>query len=181
MCFMALFLLQYHILIQLFPILKWCNQHDLKQCFITTRHTCLQVLKHACFILHLAVSQAMLNKLFKISHISQHYLHVFLWFCSIFLAFKTDTELNALNRCISNSLMKGRTFLERNFPGAMFGWILLNAFRSCSTLHRNHELLINTRTRQFRCLSENPFKRRETVLVVNHILLCKFVCQKAYW
>lgn len=148
-----------------------CNY---KAHLLTGSKACLLYITSCCI-------KAMLNKLFLIAHISQHYLHLFLWFCSISFAFKINTELIALNRCICNSLMKGRTFLEHNFPGAMFGWILLNAFRSCSTLHRNHELLINTRTRQFRSLSENPFKRRETVLVVNHILLCKFVCQKAYW
>lgn len=52
----------------------------------------------------------------------------------------------------------------------MLGWILLNAFGSFHTLPKNHEVLINTRTRQFRSLSENPFKRRETVLVLNHII-----------
>lgn len=71
--------------------------------------------------------------------------------------------------------MEWGTFFEPDFLSAMFGWILLNALGSFTTLPKNHEVLINTRTRQFRSLSENPFKRRETVLVVNHILLCKFV------
>lgn len=80
---------------------------------------------------------------------------------SIFFSFKSDTELNALSRCIFNSY-EMNNFFDPDFLSAMFGWILLIAFGSFITLHKSHKVLINTRIRQFRSLSENPFKRRET-------------------
>lgn len=71
---------------------------------------------------------------------------IYINFCHFahFFLLLSDIELNALSRCIFNSLMKLITFFDPDFLSAMFGWILLNAFGSFSTLHKSHEVLINT-------------------------------------